>query len=314
MSENYSPNRKSVKSLREGGVPFKKKNPDIIPFICFVGPALLFFIFFYGIPFFMGFSLSFVKWSGFANEKIFCGIRNYLNIFRDPQFWNSLKITLSAAVLSVLMQLPLALLLASLLEKQSKVNKILQSIFFIPQMLSLAIIAILWQMIFEPNYGPLSLLLKALELPPVDWLGRPETALWSLMIVSTWAFFGYHMVLQLAGLSSIPTELIESARLETDNNFIIFFKIKLPLLKETIFISSFMMITGAFAYLMSLFMVMTGGGPIRSTELLGIYMYKKAFSSYQIGQANAVAMIMVLFMGLMIFVLLRFTSRRKVEY
>ncbi len=286
----------------------------LLVIISFLLPALSFYVLFYLYPVANGIRLSFFKWDGFSAEPQFVGLANYWEMFHDPIFWKSMMLNIKVVFLSLGTQLPLALFLASLLSKKGPGMRFFRTVLFIPQMLSLVAVGVLWQMIYHPINGLANTLLNVFGVGAIDWLGDSNNALTSLIITSTWTYFGFHMILQMAGMSAIPQEIYDAARLETKNPFRIFFHITIPLLRETILISVISITTGAFAHLLGLFWVMTQGGPIRSTEILGIYIYVEAFRKYHIGYANAVAVTLLIVLALIVAVTVRFGSQERLEF
>jgi ABC-type sugar transport system permease subunit len=281
--------------------------------ITFLAPALAFYLVFYLYPVVSSLILGFYRWDGISISKQFIGFENYKQMSQDPNFWNSLVINIKATVFSLL-QLPLALLLAELLSKAGPLMRFFRSVLFIPQMLSTVAVALLWTMIYHPINGLANHLLGALGLPYFNWLGDPNNALMSAIITTIWAGFGFHMILQLAGRSSIPTEIYDATSLETSNPFEVFFRITLPLLRETIMISLVMIISGSFSYLMGLFWALTQGGPEQGTQIVGIYIYIQAFKNLKVGYANAVSVVILFMLTAVLLIVIWFGSRERIEY
>ncbi len=279
----------------------------------FLAPALAFYLVFYLYPVVSSVVLGFYRWDGISIARQFVGIDNYKQMFQDPNFWNSLVINIKAAVFS-LIQLPIALLLAELLSKSGPLMRFFRSVLFIPQMLSTVAVALLWTMIYHPVNGLANHLLAAFGLPPFNWLGDPNNALMSAILATIWAGFGFHMILQLAGRASIPTELYDAASLETSNPLQVFFRITLPLLRETITISLVMIIAGSFSYLMGFFWALTQGGPEQGTQIVGIYIYIQAFKNLRVGYANAVAAVILFMLTAVVLIIIKFGSRERIEF
>jgi len=275
-------------------------------------PLLLYFVF-YLLPALTSVVLSFTKWDGLT-APVFVGFQNFSKIFRDPRFLNSVLVNIKVVVISLFTQLPLALLLAYLLVKQLKGTAFFRAVLFIPQMLSLVAVGVLWSLIYHPTNGPLAKIFEEMGMESINWLGSTSISLLSLMVTTTWVYFGFHMVLQIAGMSSIPQELYDSAKLDTDNSLEVFFRVTLPLLRETLLISTVMIISGSFSHLIGLFWVMTRGGPMQSTELISIYIYKSAFSAHQFGYSSAMTVIMVAFIAAIVGVVVWQFSKVRIEF
>lgn len=281
--------------------------------VIFVFPALALFAIIYFLPLLVAFGMSFVEWDG-LRPPLFIGFQNYVRLFHDLDFLNSVIVNIKVVVISLITQLPLALFLAYLLNQISRGYKFYQVLLFVPQMLSVVAVGILWSLIYNPYYGPFSVITKALGLSSIDWLGTPSHALFSLLLTTTWVYFGFHMVLQMAGMSAIPNELYDSAKLDTENKFLVFYYITLPLLRETLLVSAIMIFSGSFSHLLGLFWMMTRGGPNRGTELIAIFMYKQAFTSHQFGYANAIAVVMFIFLAITVAIIVLQVSKTRIEY
>jgi raffinose/stachyose/melibiose transport system permease protein len=305
----------SFNSAADGSERIRRKagslvNRRWVPYL-FIAPGLVVLFLFYILPAFVGLGVSFTSWDGLT-PPVYIGLGNFIALFQDPNFYNSILVTAEYAVLTLVTQLPLALLLAYLLSQQKRGSKIFRAIFFIPQILSLVAVGVLWSLIYDPFNGPPARILGLFGVGPIDWLGK--YALLSLVLTSTWVYFGFHMVLQLAGMSAIPSELFDSARMDTSSSLKVFFRVTLPLLRETLLISTVLMIAGAFSYSIGITWVLTRGGPLNATELLPIFMYKAAFSDHQFGYSSAVSIIMVLFIALIVGVIVWWFSRERIEY
>jgi raffinose/stachyose/melibiose transport system permease protein len=288
----------------------RKLRPSLL---LFLGPAIIVFVLFYFAPAFVGLVLSLTHWNG-VTPPTYAGLSNYAALFKDPDLARSIILNIKVAIISLGTQLPLALLLAFLLTGMRRGSRIFQVLFFVPQMLSLVAVGILWILIYNPIFGPLAKLSIALGIPTINWFGSSNTALLSLMITTTWVYFGFHMLLQIAGITSIPQELFDCAKLETSSKFLVFIYVTIPLLRETLLISTIMIVSGSFSLLIGLFWIMTRGGPNRATELIAIYMYKTAFTAHQIGYASTIAVAMFIFMAAVVAVIVLRASRTRIEF
>jgi ABC-type sugar transport system permease subunit len=281
-----------------------------VPYL-FIAPGLVVLILFFFLPALVGLGVSFTRWDALRPPE-FIGLGNFVTLFKDPNFYNSVKVTAVYAILTLVTQLPLALFLAYLLSQQKRGSKVFSAIFFIPQILSLVAVGVLWSLLYDPFNGPAARILGLFGVGPIDWLGK--YAMLSLVLTSTWVYFGFHMLLQLAGMTAIPTELYDSARMDTANALKVFFRVTLPLLRETLLISTVLMISGAFSYSIGITWVLTRGGPLHATELLPIFMYKAAFSNHQFGYSSAVSIVMVLFIAVLVGLIVWWFGRERIEY
>ena len=263
--------------------------------LVFIGPALLVYCIFVLYPIFSTFYYSLFEWSGIESGATFAGLSNYLNILSDNVFWMSLENNLLLVVASLLTQLPLGLLLALLLFAPIRGVRLFRTVYFLPLLMSSVAVGILWIYIYEPNQGILNRTLDLIGLSFLksSWLGSEETAFWAVVATICWQFTPFYMILFRAALVGIPEEIYESASIDGAGAWQKFRHITLPLLLPTIITSSILSIIGSLKYF-DLIFVMTGGGPNNATELMATYMYKQAFSYFNMGYASTIAFVMFL--------------------
>jgi raffinose/stachyose/melibiose transport system permease protein len=227
-----------------------------------------------------------------------------------------MKVNWLAVFGSLLTQMPLALGLAIVLSRKGFGMKAYRTVIFAPQAMSIAAVALLWRLIYSPYFGPLNHLLRAIGLDTlaIGWLGDPDTALISVLMAAAWFYFGFHMVIFMAGLASIPDEIYDAVRLETNSWFHTLIYITLPLLREQLLLSFVFILAGTFGSLMGFVSLLTDGGPANATELLGIYMARQAFRGNRYGYASAISVILLLTVGLaLVWPALR-VARERLEY
>ena len=259
----------------------------------FVAPALLVYGIFVLYPIFQSVAYSFYQWSGIAPGFTFVGLGNYQQVLQTPVFWKALGNNLILVIASILTQLPLALGVALLLSTRLRGLHLFRTIYLFPLLMSTVAIALLWTFIYNPNLGLLNALLDALNLRGWQrgWLGDEATALWAVIGVISWHYVPFYMVLFLAGLTNIPHELYEAARLDGAGNWGVFQHVTLPLMRGVIRTAAILSLIGSLKYF-DLIWVMTGGGPNNATELMATYMYKQAFEQYRMGYASSVAVVL----------------------
>ncbi len=270
----------------------------------FLGPALI------------GARTSFYEWNGISSTMRFVGLNNYIEVFQKDRFWSAVLINWLAFFGTLLTQMPLALFFAIGLSKQTHIIKVYRSALFAPRILSIAGVGLLWGLVFHPYKGPLNYLLKAIGLKSLalSWLGESNTALISLLLVVIWFYFGFHMLIFLAGLASIPEEYFDAALLETSSWLDTLRYITLPLLREQLLISLVLIFGGSFGGLIGLFYLMTSGGPGGSTELLGIYMTLQAFRANRFGYASAISMITLFIVVIFLIWPVMYITHERLEY
>jgi raffinose/stachyose/melibiose transport system permease protein len=257
---------------------------------------------------------SFFNWNGFGAPTTFVGLENFRRLMVDEIFVGDLRRTLLLVFLSVCIQLPVALALAMLLNQPLRGRRVYRMLFFAPYVLSEVVTAVLFTMIFSPNQGLANHITRLIGLGDLGatWLADTDTVMYSLFFVISWKYFGFHTILYLAGRQGIPQELHDAAAMDGAGPWQAFRNITLPLLGPTIRISVFLSVLGTIQ-LFDMVWVLTGGGPIRSSETLAVTMFQEGFKRFHVGYASALSM--VIFLISLVFGLLyqRFVLRRDLE-
>lgn len=256
-------------------------------------PALVLFLLFVIYPLFQGAWISLHRWDGLS-EMEWIGFKNYQFVFRDKVFWQAMRNTFQFAIGVTVIKNIAGLGLAVLLDKQIKGRTFFRASVFMPVTISFVVIGILWSWIFNPIFGILNSLLTSLHLEFLiqGWLSDPKIALWSVMWVDIWKWTGFHMVLFLAGIQSIPRDLYEAAAIDGANAWKSFTKITVPMLKPVMLVSVLMSIIGAFVSNYDVVYVMTGGGPFHATEVALTWIVSTTFRFASVGKANAMSMLL----------------------
>lgn len=259
-------------------------------------PALVFLLFVY-IPIFENVFLSLFQWSSFSPEKTFIGLKNYVELFRDPVFYQALTNNVLYAVISIVCQVFGGLILAAVLEDKlvRKWSPFFRTVFFLPVVISMTVIALLFDFIYNPETGLLNQLLQAVGLDQLTraWLGDDSTAMLSVIFVSQWQSVGYIAMLYIVSIQKIPDELYEAARLDGAGKIQQFFHITIPQTKEMSFVAVVMTLTGAFTVFNEPY-ILTGGGPGNASEVLSTFLYKSAFTKDMMGYASAIATVVLI--------------------
>ena len=300
-----------LKLKRVSGKPHRIQDTILIGL--FLLPALILFLLFVIYPIFRSIYFSMFDWNGLGPAVDFVGLQNFKDILTDQVFLKALRNVLLIIVFSLGLQLPLALALAVLVGHDLPGRGLFRTIFFMPYVLAEVNVAIMFMLLYnpDPDRGLLNAIVVALGAKPVGWLSDPNIVLLSIFFAVTWKFFGFHMLLYLAGLQNIPTELEEAARIDGANSFQNFFYITLPLLGSTIRTSVYLSVLGCIQQFI-LFWVMTKGGPINASETLATYMYRFGFVRFQLGYGSAVAIYM--FIICLIFSLIYRRLTRQPDY
>lgn len=262
----------------------------------FIFPTFLIFTVIVIVPIFFSVYYSALDWDGFS-EGIFVGFKNYIDLFQNniDGFPKAVLNSLLLAVLSVGIQLPIALILALTLARGVKGEKTFRTVYFIPVIISTVIIGQLWSRIYNPDYGLLNTVLRSIGLDNLAgrWLADPEQALGSVFVVIVWQYIGYHMLIMYASAKSISSEIYEAALIDGANEFAIATRVTIPLMKPIIRTCIIFAVTGSFKSF-DLIYTMTGGGPLHATEVPTTLMYTTIFSKYQYGYGSAMAIFIII--------------------
>ncbi|MFD8810451.1 carbohydrate ABC transporter permease [Streptomyces sp. NPDC059627] len=256
-------------------------------------PALVLFGALVLLPILFAVYASFFRWGGFGMPSDYTGTDNFTRLFQDDVFLGDLWRCLLLVVLSLALQLPFALAMAVLLNQRIRGRAVYRMLFFAPYVLSEAITGVLFGMIFAPDEGLADHLLSDIGLGALGgkWFADPSTVMATLFLVMTWKYFGFHMMLYLAGLQSIPAELTEAATVDGASPWQRFRHVTLPLLAPTLRISVFLSVIGSIQ-LFDLVWVVTAGGPDHHSETMAVTMFQYGFKRYQVGYASAISVAM----------------------
>lgn len=282
-------------SNREG-IKMKKLYSNKLTIILFILPALLLFLVILIAPIFISGYYSFFDWNGFG-KKTFIGLENYQELFTSNSigFMKALGNALLLALLSVAVQLPLALGLALLLGKGRKGERGFLSIYFLPVLISTVVIGQLWLKIYNPSYGILNVILRSLGLDSLAkiWLGDLKTALGAAFVPILWQYVGYHMLLMFAGIKSVPIEYREAAMIDGAREGQVNRYIVLPYIKPILKISTIFAVTGSLKSF-DLIYVLTNGGPLHATEVPSTLMISMLFLRNRYGMGSTIAFLLII--------------------
>jgi multiple sugar transport system permease protein len=282
-----------------------------------VSPWVIGFVLFTAIPMILSLYLSFTEWKVLTPPR-WIGIANYVEMFtKDPDFYQSLKVTITYTITSVPLQMIIALFLAVLLNEATRAVGFFRTAFYIPSIVASVASAVLWTWIFNPRFGPVNGLLRSLGLYAPTWFQDPNYALWALVIMSTWGVGG-QMLIFLAGLKGIPRSLYEAAEVDGAGSVTRFFRITLPMLSPTLFFNLVMAMIGAFQTFDSAFVISTAragqiGAPVKSTLFYLLHLYEEGFTFLNMGYASALAWVLFVVILAVTLVINR-TSKRWVFY
>lgn len=277
--------------IMKSNISLKKK---AFYFLTFAGPSVVFFVLVVIIPLIYGVYLTFTDWNGLSNDMNFVGIANYIATFQDIEFWKSLGLTVLYSVISVITINAVAFALAWLLTTGIKGQNFLRAGFFTPNLIGGLILGYVWQFLFS------RVLVNLHDIIPISlfersWLSSPGTAFAALVIVTTWQYSGYMLLIYISGFLGVPTDLIEAAKVDGATEGKITRFIRFPLMMPSVVICLFLSITRTFK-VYDLNLSLTEGGPYGATKMAAMHIYTKAFEEYRygIGQAEALIFFVVI--------------------
>ncbi len=274
-----------------------RRRRNLAPYL-WILPSLLLYIVFKLAPMFAGIYLALLKWDGIEQPE-FIGLRNFARILSDDVIGLALWHNVLYAFGTVVAKITLALLLALLLNQSLRGRTFYRTALFLPVVMSFVVVGILWSWLYSTQFGLINSLLTSLGLGMLahDWLGDPATALWALMLVDIWKWYGFHMVIFLAGLQTIPVELYEAAHIDGASRFQQFARITLPLLQPVMLVNVTLALMGAFN-VFDIPYIMTEGGPANSTIVMALHIYIRGFKFYQFGYAAALSYVLLVLVTL----------------
>ncbi|MER6916423.1 sugar ABC transporter permease [Streptomyces sp. NPDC000594] len=296
----------------------------------FLALPLIVYILFLIWPFLQAFQISMTDWSGLSGTANFVGLENFERLWESDDFWNALTNNVYMLILVPLVTLGLGLFFAFMLNvggkrRKNEVvtgvagSKVYKFVFFFPQVISIAIVAVIWANIYnpDPNDGMLNALLGSVGLDSwqSSWLGEKSIALWCISAVMVWGHVGFYVVLFSAAMASIPRDIYEAALLDGANRFHTFFRITLPLLWDTVQTGwVYMGIIALDAFALVQIMSVGPGGPDGATDVMPLRLYQTAFRDSQFGYASAMGVAMLVVTMTFALLTMRFARRERIEF
>ena len=281
--------------------------------LLFVAPALVLFTGLIMVPTFSGFLYSVTDWTGFNTSLHFVGLSNFTALAQDPTIWTDIRTTVVYALLVTLGQNGLALILALALNTFRRTATPLRVLFLIPAMISPVAIGYIWSYIYSPLFGFLNAFLTQVHLAQLsrDWLGDYHSALYSVLFTNIWEYVGLSTIVFLAGLQTVPEELLEAAQLDGANALQRFWHVTFPLIAPAVTINVILALIGSLK-VFDLILVMTEGGPGRATESVVLRVYQEAFINNHFAQATALSVVIFLLILALSITNLRWLRHREV--
>lgn len=289
----------TTQSLSQAQIRVRTRPPfrwgKFFTILLFLLPPLVLYTYLVIYPVVQGLYYSVYKWNGLGAPTDFVGLNNYVVLLRDPIFLSAFGHNLFIAALSVLLQLPLALGIALLVARGLRGRGIFRVILFLPFVLSEVVTGVIWTFIYRVDGGLFNTALQAI-LPffkPISWLGDTNAVMYALFITITWKYFGLYLILYMAGLQDIPSELEEAARIDGASSWQVIRYIVLPLLGKTTRLTIYLSIVGSLQ-IFDLIWIMTNGGPVNASQSMATYLYSFGFRRFQLGYGSSVAVIIFL--------------------
>jgi raffinose/stachyose/melibiose transport system permease protein len=278
-----------------------------------LGPALILFVGFVLLPIVIAAYYSLFNWTGFGPLNDFVGLHNYKVAFNDPVFVQAITHTLVLTALALLVQGPLSLGIALLLNRKFRGRAFMRLVIFAPYVLPPAVTAVMWSLMLQPG-GFVDQVMKSVGLGGLVqlWLANVHIVLYTNFVVLTWQYVGFGIVLLLAGLQGIPAELKEAAAIDGATPWQVTRQVTLPLLGPTIRIWVFITVIGSLQ-VFDIVWILTGGGPANASTTMATYMFLDGFRSLEFGYGTAIAVIMFAFCFVFAIVYQRFALRRDTE-
>lgn len=287
MAQTAQLKRQSSRALRPG--TWRKYLPGCV----FLLPALLMYAVFLVYPFFQSIYLSLTNWDGAQPTKTFIGLANYGEALHDPLVWSSLWHNLIWVVIGTVSPIVIALFLAVLVQRTPFGRLLFRTVYFMPQLLPAVIVGMIWGWIYNPLFGMLNNALTYVGLGRFasGWLGDPGLALYAVLAAAIWAEIGFVFVIFVAGLQNISAELLEAAVIDGANAWWQFWSVTLPGLRNVLTMVTVLLLIGGFNVFDIIF-IMTGGGPMNSTDVIATYTYEEAFTQNRVGYGATLSLVM----------------------
>lgn len=278
-------------------------------YVLFLVPGFVLFTLAVFVPLTVGARYSFTSWDGVSQKAAYVGWQNYTHAFHDSDMWTALGNTFKYAIILTLLVNVVSLLFALLLDTYLPLRNWFRTVFFLPSVISVVLGGFVWSYNYSQGFPKL---LAYLGLDISSPLGNPDYAMFGLIAVAVWQGIGSPMIIYIAGLQSIPGELLESARIDGAGTFRTFRNITLPLLAPSVTINLLLVLTGSLK-VFDLVYVTTNGGPGFATEVISTFIYKSAFSSFKAGYGMALSMIFFVVLVIVTVVQVSIFRRREVD-
>ena len=289
-----------------------KKIKNFFIFAVFVFPALALVLFASDIPFVMNMYYSVFNWNGISQDMTFVGLDNFIKIFtNDHFFWKSVQFTLKYAIFFVVIINVAAISIALVLSKEKKSSSVARAFYYVPYIISMTAISLLWKFILGPGFSSLYQI-TGWEFFNWSWLGSGKLAFIVVVVMTTWQNIGYYIMNYITGIIAVPTELLEASKIDGANRWQTITKIMLPMIMPSISVCLLTSLTFSFK-IFDVIMVFTKGGPANSTASVAYNIYTEAFLNNNYGLATAKSVVFVIFVLCITAIQTKITKGREVE-
>ena len=279
----------------------------------FLAPGFLTYIIFMIVPVLMCFFYSFTNWDGFSPTYRMVGLENFIDLFKDDAFFSALKVTVIIMVVTVVIYNVLGIFLAVILNGNTKLQNFSKSALFLPTVISSVVVAFIWSYMIQTDGGVINTILGVFGAKPVDFYASPLMTIFMMSIIICWNGLGFFVVIYVATLSTIPSELFEACKIDGAGGIKTFFHVTLPLLMPGITINSILSVAGGLKQYDHV-KVITGGGPGGATQTVTLFAVKEAFEYNLRGYSSAIILVLFLIIIGLSTAQLIITKRNEVEY
>lgn len=273
----------------------RRRRSDLKYALIFIAPSALGFVAFFLVPAIRG------VWFSFTDQNLigagrFVGVKNYVRMFGDELFWNSLLVTLEYVVINIGVQTVLAIAIAVLMHRLTR-SALIRGVMLLPYLIANVVVALVWYWMMDYSIGIINVALDSIGFDRVAFFGNEQLAIPTIALINVWRFVGYTALLIFAGLQTIPTELYEAGALDGASEPRMFWSITMPLLRPVLALVLVITVVGSFQ-IFDTVAVTTNGGPVNATRVIYYYIYQQAFEKFQMGYASAIAVFLMVALAL----------------
>lgn len=263
--------------------------------VCITAPAIILLVLLFIYPIIYSLIISFTNYNYVRGTMKFVGLRNYMKAFEDADFINSLKVTFSISIASVIVQFVFGIMLAAFVVNTSKGQNFFKSVFLIPMMVAPTVAGLLWRFMLNTEFGVINSMLRSMNMVAVPWLIDKRMVIGCVVLADSWSCIPFVFLLMYTALTGIPQDMIEAGKIDGGNAWQMFFSIQLPCVRAAFVVTLVLRFMDVFRIFDSIY-IMTQGGPGTATEALSLYIYRVNWNKYQMGKASSLSYIMMIIM------------------